>query len=169
MLGQSETNESVVFVLNLTSIKSCTANHQTGWVSLRQMNVVFVLKTTSIRSCTTDLPSDSVGQLNKWIFCVYHYPFLFFFFCVPYYTSAVHHFCVRFLHMWPFLNPTIEVVTFHLHGLCKLGVFCSPFYDMNVTIFGVRAMECMSAQARPPFNFLPKEFWGNGVRTHVNS
>ena len=30
---------------------------------------------------------------------------------------------VRFLHMWQFFNPTIEVVTFHLHGWCMLGVF----------------------------------------------
>ena len=31
-------------------------------------------------------------------------------------------FWVRFLHMWPFFNPTIEVVTFCLHGWCMLGV-----------------------------------------------
>ena len=30
---------------------------------------------------------------------------------------------VRFLReLWPFLNPTIEVVTFRLHGWCMLGV-----------------------------------------------
>ena len=32
-------------------------------------------------------------------------------------------FWVRFLCMWPFFNPTIEVVTFHLCGWCMLGVF----------------------------------------------
>ena len=30
---------------------------------------------------------------------------------------------VTFLHMGPFLNPTIETVTFRLHGWCMLGVF----------------------------------------------
>ena len=41
---------------------------------------------------------------------------------------------------------------------------------MNVRIFWVRAMKCMYAQTRPRF-ILSSEgvFWGNGVRTHVNS
>ena len=37
-------------------------------------------------------------------------------------------FQVRFLHMWPFFNPTIEVVTFRLHGWCILGVFLLPVF-----------------------------------------
>ena len=49
--------------------------------------------------------------------------FLFFFFAFPSYISGVHHFWVRFLHMWPFFNPTIKVVTFRLRGWCVLGVF----------------------------------------------
>ena len=32
-------------------------------------------------------------------------------------------FLVRFLRICPFLNPTIEVVTFRLRGWCMLGVF----------------------------------------------
>ena len=32
-------------------------------------------------------------------------------------------FWARFLCMWPFYNIAIEVVTFHLHGWCMLGVF----------------------------------------------
>ena len=28
--------------------------------------------------------------------------------------------------MYPFFNPTIEVVTFRLRGSCMLGVFLSP-------------------------------------------
>ena len=32
-------------------------------------------------------------------------------------------FWVRFLHMWPFFNKTIEVVTFCLHGWCMVAVF----------------------------------------------
>ena len=35
-------------------------------------------------------------------------------------------FWVRFLHMCPFFNPTIEVVPFHLHGWCMVGVFLLP-------------------------------------------
>ena len=30
--------------------------------------------------------------------------------------------------MWPFFNPTIEVVTFHLNGWCMLGVFLLPAF-----------------------------------------
>ena len=40
----------------------------------------------------------------------------------PSYISGVHHFWVTFLCMWPFFNPTIKVVTFHLRGWCVLGV-----------------------------------------------
>ena len=38
-------------------------------------------------------------------------------------------FWVRFWHMWPFfLNPSIQVVTFCLHGWCMLGVFLLPAF-----------------------------------------
>ena len=37
-------------------------------------------------------------------------------------------FWVRFLRMWLSLNPTIEVVTFHLCGWCMLGVFLLPAF-----------------------------------------
>ena len=51
------------------------------------------------------------------------------------YSHTQHHmnssflgspFWVRFFWMWPFLNPTIEVVTFHLRGWCMLGVLLLP-------------------------------------------
>ena len=54
--------------------------------------------------------------------------FFFFFFSFPSYISGVHHFWVRFLRMWPFLNPTIKVVTFRLRGWCVLGVFLLPAF-----------------------------------------
>ena len=54
--------------------------------------------------------------------------FFFFFFAFPSYISGVHHFWVRFLRMWPFLNPTIKVVTFRLRGWCVLGVFLLPAF-----------------------------------------
>ena len=53
---------------------------------------------------------------------------LFFFFCVPQLYLWASPFWVRFLRMWPFFNPTIEVVTFHLHGWCMLGVFLLPAF-----------------------------------------
>ena len=43
-------------------------------------------------------------------------------------------FLVRFLGMWPFFNPAIEVVTFRLHGWCMLGVFLLLCYGMHVCI-----------------------------------
>ena len=52
---------------------------------------------------------------------------VFFFFCVPIFFSGVHlgftNFGEIFADVQPFLNPTIEVVTFRLHGWCMLGVF----------------------------------------------
>ena len=35
---------------------------------------------------------------------------------------------VRCLRMWPFFNPTTEVVTFYLHGWCMLSVFSLPAF-----------------------------------------
>ena len=37
-------------------------------------------------------------------------------------------FLVRFLRMWPFFNPTIELITFCLHGWCMLGVGLLPAF-----------------------------------------
>ena len=37
-------------------------------------------------------------------------------------------FWVRFLRVWPFLNPAIEVVTFRLRGWRMLGVFLLPAF-----------------------------------------
>ena len=47
----------------------------------------------------------------------------FFFFSFPSYISGVHHFGWDFCVCDCFFNPTIEVVTFCLHGWCMLGVF----------------------------------------------
>ena len=54
--------------------------------------------------------------------------FVFFFFCVPKLYLWDSTFWVRFLRMWPFFKQTIEVVTFHLHGWCMLGVFLLPAF-----------------------------------------
>ena len=61
---------------------------------------------------------------------------------------------VRFLHMWQFFNPIIEVVTFCLHGWNMLGVLLLPAF----TCFGHECQDLLS-----PYN------WNNGVRTILNS
>ena len=48
--------------------------------------------------------------------------------------------------MGPFLNPTIEVVTFRLRGWCTLGVFLLPAFTHLAHEY---AMECMCTQTRP--------------------
>ena len=63
-------------------------------------------------------------------------------------------FLVRFLRMWLFFNPTIEVVAFCLGGWCMLGVFLLPTFthlEHEVRIFCVCAMECVCAQIGPRF------------------
>ena len=81
-------------------------------------------------------------------------------------------FWLRFLHMWPHYNPTIEVVTFHLHGWCMLGVFLL----LAFTCLGHECQDLMSLcdgmnECRLDLGLYShsKEFWGNGVRTHVKS
>ena len=106
--------------------------------------------------------------------CVYIYIFFFFFFfAFPSYISGVHHFWVRFLRMWPFFNPTITVVTFRLRGWCVLGVFfVAGIHPSRTWTSGsfesVRWNACVHRLNLGLYSH-PKEFWGNGVWTHVNS
>ena len=44
------------------------------------------------------------------------------------YISGVHHFGWDFCVCDHFFNPTIEVVTFRLHGWCMLGVFVAGLH-----------------------------------------
>ena len=103
----------------------------------------------------------------------------------PSYISGVHHlgwdFCVC-----DFFNPTIEVVTFCLHGWCIMGVFLLPAFirlghkcqdPLSLCTHAWNACVHLCTQAfhacvhRLDLSLYshPKEFWGNGVRTHVNS
>ena len=86
---------------------------------------------------------------------------LFFFFCDPSYISGVHYF------WWDFCifvsNPTIEVVTCHLHQCCMLGVFLL----LAFTCLGHECHDLLSPCYCSLYSYL-KEFWGNGVRNHVN-
>ena len=95
----------------------------------------------------------------------------FFFFCVPCCISGVHHFyssnllCsqlylwaspfwVKFLHMWPFFNPTTEVVTFRLREWWMLGEILLPAFTRpgnECKDLLVYTMECMCALTRPHF------------------
>ena len=70
-----------------------------------------------------------------------------------------------------FFNLTIQVVTFRLHGLCMTGVFVPGTQDMNVMIFWVCVMNIYVCVHRLDLGLYahPKEFEGNGIRTHVNS
>ena len=81
-------------------------------------------------------------------------------------------FGVRFLHMWLFFNPTTEVVTFRLLGFCMLGVFDAGIHSSGTWMSGsfesVRRNACVHRLDLSLYSHL-KEFWGNGVRTHVNS
>ena len=77
--------------------------------------------------------------------CLWGSPF--YFFCVPSYISGVYQFGWDFCVCNSFLNPTIEVATFHLREWCMLGMFflqafarlgheyqdlLSPCYGMHV-------------------------------------
>ena len=53
---------------------------------------------------------------------------IFFFFYFPQLGLWGSSFWVRFLRMWPYLNPAIEVVTFRFRGWCMLGVFLLPAF-----------------------------------------
>ena len=79
-------------------------------------------------------------------------------------------FSVRFLCMWPFFNPTIEVVVFHLCGWCMLGVFLLPAFTCleHECHESVWWNACVHRLDLGLYSH-SKEFLGNGVRTHVNS
>ena len=79
-------------------------------------------------------------------------------------------FWVRFLHMWPLSNPTIEVVTFRLCGGCVLGVFWLPAFTRLRHECQGRLNLCDGMHVHRQDLGLyshPKEVLGNGVRTHV--
>ena len=114
-----------------------------------------------------------------------------FFFCLPSYISGLHHsssspafppislgFTIlgeffAYVTVFVLSNPTIEVVTFCLHGWCMLEViFVACIHLSRTWISG--SFESMRWNAYVQGLDLslyshPKEFWGNGVRSHINS
>ena len=89
----------------------------------------------------------------------------------PCQITGVHHFGWDFCVCDRFFNPSIEVVTFCLHGWCMLGVFLLPAFtrlgherqDLLSLCNGMHVCTDLSLYSHP------KEFGGNGVRTHFNS
>ena len=82
-------------------------------------------------------------------------------------------FLVTFLCMWPFFfNPNIEV-TFCLRGWCMLGVFfVAGIHPSRTGMSGsFESMQWNACVHRLDLGLYshPKEFLGNGVRTHVIS
>ena len=68
--------------------------------------------------------------------------------------------------MWPFSKPTIQAVTFRLCGWCMLGVFVAGIHTSRTWMPG--SFESVHRIDLSLYSHL-KEFWGNGVSTHVNS
>ena len=71
-----------------------------------------------------------------------------------------------------FFYPSIEVVTFHLHGLCMLDVLLSAFtclghecWDLLSLCDGMHA----STDYTSVYTVIQRSLGGNGVRTHVDS
>ena len=97
--------------------------------------------------------------------------FFFVFFCIPQLDLWGSPLLVRFWCMWLFFfTPTIEVVIFHLHEWCMLDVFLFPSSTClrHERQESVRWNACMHRPDLRLYSHL-KEFWGNGVGTHVNS
>ena len=99
--------------------------------STTRLASVLLVDQNAVPPLTSQLhASASQGRICSGKFtCCHTEIFFFFFFCAfPSYISGVHHFWVRFLRMWPFVNPTITIVTFRLRGWCVLGVSFLPAF-----------------------------------------
>ena len=78
----------------------------------------------------------------------------------------------EFLHMWPFFNPTIEVVIFCLHGWCTLGVRLLPAFthlghECQNLLSPCDGMHVCTDKTSADTSYL--RVLENGVRTYVNS
>ena len=95
-----------------------------------------------------------------------------FFFCIPQLYLWGSPFWVRFLWVWPFLNPTIEVVIFRLCGWCMMGVFLLLTFTRLghecQDLLSLGWIACVHRLDLSLYSHL-EEFWGNGIRNHVNS
>ena len=91
------------------------------------MNFFFFSSVPQLESWRTEVRGKREGGGKGDIALVNFWPaWPFFFFCVPQLDLWGSPFQVRFLRMWTFFSPTIEVVGFHLCGWWMLGVFSLP-------------------------------------------
>ena len=83
-------------------------------------------KNLSMGRRVTRLLNECFSVCTDFYFHCAFVKFFFFFFFLVYFPQLYlwdSLFWMRFLSVWPFFNPTIEVATFRLHGSCMLGVF----------------------------------------------
>ena len=108
-------------------------------------------------------PHNAVRRI--WPIASYHTsPLALFFFCIPQLSPL----CVRFLCMRPFFNLTIEVVTLFLRG-CWVCFLLPIFTRIGHEYHGLLSL-CDGVHGLDLGLYShPKESWGNGVRTRVNS
>ena len=79
---------------------------------------------------------------------------------------------VSCLCMWPFVNSTIEVVTFCLRGWCMLGVFfVATIHPSRTWMSGSESVRWNACVHRPDLGLYscPKDFGVNKARSRVNS
>ena len=97
---------------------------------------------------------------------------IFFSLCVPKLHLWGSPFWVRFLRMWLFIYPTIEVVTFHLLGWCMFWcVFVASIHLSWTWMPGsFEPMWWNACVCRLDLSLYshPKEILGNGMRTHTS-
>ena len=80
------------------------------------------------KKITTQIQAYSHMTQAAYIIINFLTPEFLFFICIPQLYLWVSPFWVRFLRMWPFFNPTIEVVTLCLCGWRMLAVFLLPAF-----------------------------------------
>ena len=104
--------------------------------------------------------------MRAWSFILH---FFFFFFCVPQLYLWGSPFWVRCLHMWPYFIQPLRSHSVFMDGACWVYFLLPTF-----TRLGHECQDLLSlcnGMHRLDLGLYshPKEFGGNGVRTHVNS
>ena len=129
-------------------------------------------------SCAAPYDDSSLSRYHgqRWCSSVWKFPtmffLLFFFFCVPSYIPGVHHFgwdfcvCDRFWsNYWGSHFPS----SWMMHAGC---VFVAGIHPSRTWMSGsFQSLQWNACVHRLDLGLYshPKEFWGNGVRTYVNS
>ena len=97
--------------------------------------------------------------------------FFFYFFCIPKLYLWGSPSLVRFLRMWPFLNPTIEVVTFRLHGwlgLKRNSLQTASYVEENTATAKLRKLQ--TEELKMLWNLKPAApHWGSYLSVFQSS